>query len=312
MQPDRSFNPNRAPQPQRPRFTPPPGTPTLPPQPQQTPGAIHQPQPPLQPAATQPPQPAVMSQQPHAAQAPVRRPVFTPPQQQTEPAETPSNSGEQTEANPTRKSTKRSHKKLWVSILLVILVLAGAGAGWMFFGPGKKTDDTTTPSTNATTNQPTGQNETELVAQEYTNSDLGYMIILPENWERYRNPPEGINEQFRSATNPEGSLSQIINITGADATNTNLASIVEAAKSILKEQNQNFQEVETRQVTVGGVPAILMTHTSTISDGTSMTGSQVILVKDNRSYAVTALTATPDWDANKELLQSAILSFQFL
>lgn len=317
MYPERPYNPNRSQQQpqQRLKFTPPPGTPTMPPNPvpvqRAKPQAVAQPQQQTvsqqhytqrQPAL--PPQQPMMPQQ--AFQSTVSQQAVSDMYQRPRPARRDRPELEQTNTKP-----NKFWKRAGITIL-VLLILGGAGYGsWVYFDLDERFLEKDNQDITSTSQQ-SQQTETQPIQQEYTNAELGYKITLPEGWEKYRNPPQGFSDQFTSPKPQNGQVPRVINIISGAANGATLEKITETAKTTLGEQNQDFKLLDLRDASLDGVPAILLNTSSTSTGNLPTIGLQLIVVKDDRVYTVTALTAASEWETNKEILQFALLSFRFL
>jgi hypothetical protein len=123
-----------------------------------------------------------------------------------EPDDVPSNQpGYRMQAFPAPAPIKKSHKKLWLT-LVIILAVAGLGYGaWTFFGKKK-------PSTQSNTNNTqTATQQTETITKdvadadgtkEYENGFLGVDLTYPNTW----TATEGINGESVRLESPEFSF----------------------------------------------------------------------------------------------------------
>jgi hypothetical protein len=165
---------------------------------------------------------------------------------------------------------------------------------------------------------PTGETTT-LVPQKilfenkpYQNTTAGFEIKVPSGWQIDDSGKSGavvvlIDPKVTMASN--SALLTFINVTTGIPTGPNLSDQVAAAKIGLQKQFSNYTINEDQDLTVSGNTYHLLSGTY-LSHGTLMRNRNLILIHNNRGYAISATAPDSVWPQNELLLNASLFSFE--
>lgn len=227
------------------------------------------------------------------------------------------------ESSPT--PPKKTRVVPWIILGLIIsLIIVGIGTlVWKYFQSQKQPDlILDIPSQSPPTTNPTPVGETTtLVTQDllfettpYTNDLAKFQISVPLGWEI---DDSGNSGSIVVIVDPKVTLASgsalltFVNVSTGKASGETLESYVHSARSGLISTFTNYIIEEDKDMTVNGNTYHLIGG-SYFAHGLKIKNRNILLVYDNRGYAISATAPESAWAAKELLLNATIFSFKNL
>jgi len=142
----------------------------------------------------------------------------------------------------------------------------------------------------------------------------GYTLTPPEGWSRVTPTPEGASVAFSAPPNGANGASRTFVAVQSSGLNpqsrsASFESISQAYMAQLSQSYDNFQLQSTRQVTLAGLPATLVTY-SYASSLATQTSQSLFTVKDGISYIANGESPTAQWDMYSAKIEASLLTFR--
>ncbi len=178
-------------------------------------------------------------------------------------------------------------------------------------------EDNKNPAGNGATNEvdkPAIDNSSLIAAAEA----LSKTITPPTGWQLrqgiiHNRPLVGYFKPTVEGTG-ENALTENISITAENIKNAGAeseADYLAKSKSSLATSMQNYKTIVEKPVTLSdGSNATLISSSST-RDGNAIRGMQLFAFKNGVAYVITGVVMASNWDAEKDMLGAAVLSFKF-
>jgi len=226
--------------------------------------------------------------------------------------------------NASKKSG--SSKKIIIFALLGVLLLAGVAAA-TYFGYGafvNRNANVEADNQMLNENQPTptevpaensdSQTSQDINSHVYTNQEHGFSITPPDGWTTDESGILGMIVVFYGTENDydsEGNAYRAnINVTSDTTSGLSFEDYIDANKKQLPLLFQDYRLIEEGEVDVDDQPGVLLT--STFTQGVyDFTNYQLIVLKDETVFVVTASTVSNAWDEQKDMLRSSLLTLKF-
>lgn len=227
-------------------------------------------------------------------------------------------------------------KKKLLMIVGITLVLVLAVAGILAFKSGDNKSNTETAVTETETTQsseevqPASPAETEETAETLKKPavDNTILITAAEKLSKTITPPVGwelrqgivhdrpLVAYFKPANEGAGdkAFAEYISITAESLGAAGIASEADymtKSKSDLAKSMQNYKVTNEKPVTLSDGTAATLIGASSTKDGNAVRSIQLFAFKDGAVYVITGVVPGADWDAEKDMLGAAILSFKF-
>lgn len=158
----------------------------------------------------------------------------------------------------------------------------------------------------ATDPGPSGSEHAPALGQRYVDSQVGFSIVPPADWQTQPNPAANPVVTFlRTPTDPEGPVTIIVAVAGTDeGLDENLA----AARVQLPQVLSNYQSLTDENTQLAdGTPAHLLGGSYT-QRGTELRNLQLVAVIDGTSYVATATAPSASFDDYRDVVHSSLLT----
>ncbi len=224
-------------------------------------------------------------------------------------------------------------KKKMVMIIGITLVLVLAVVGILAFNSGDNKSDTEMLSTETEATrldeetQPAAPEET-VATLEKPAVDNTVLITAAEKLSQTITPPAGwelrqgiVHDRplvgyFKPAEERTGNtaFTEYISITAESLSAAGIASEADymtKSKNDLVKSMQDYKVTNEKPVTLSDGTAATLIGASSTKDGNAIRSIQLFTFKDGAAFVVTGVVSGSNWDAEKDMLGAAILSFKF-
>jgi len=155
----------------------------------------------------------------------------------------------------------------------------------------------------------TGQNTTKPQANA-----RAYTLTPPQGWTKVTPTPEGASVAFALPSADSSGSSRVFIAVQASTLNTQArsASFDTISKSYVSQLGQgydSFQLMDTRSITIAGLPATLVTFSYT-SSMSSQTVQSLFTIKDGISYSVNGESPSEQWQMYSAPVDQSLLTFR--
>lgn len=231
----------------------------------------------------------------------------------------------QTVVTTSSSNSSSSGFKIIIYIIIGVLILALAGVA-TYFGYGafvNRNSNVEADNQTLNENQPTptempAENSDNQTSQNtetsvYTNQEHGFSITPPTGWTTDESGILGMLVVFYTTENDydiEGNAFRSnINIATDTTSGLSFEDYIDATKEQLPLLLQNYRLLEEATVEVDSRPGKLLTGTFT-QGVFDVTNYQLIVLKDETVFVVTASTLSEVWDNQKDTLKNSLLTLK--
>lgn len=212
------------------------------------------------------------------------------------------------------KKPPESNKPPVFFILIVIAVVAGliiSGVWYLFsrkITPKTSVISPTTESSPTSTPEETNNINTNI----YSNTALRLKINYPKEWKSEENNSSGVivNLYNPVADSDNGNrFATNINIVSENTGNLTVADYVKMSKKVLNESFTNYSSVSENNITVNSKAGTLIEATYEMGVY-KLHNLQLFIVSEGKAYVITATTLNSMWNSYKDILNTALNSFE--
>jgi hypothetical protein len=210
----------------------------------------------------------------------------------------------------------------WIILGLSIFLVVGSGGLllWKIINQPDLIINAPSVIFPSTTPSPTLSAQTTIVANEqllfedqpYRNDQYKFQINIPQGWEV---DDTGTSKSAVVLTNPQpimasgSALLTFINVSVGNPSSQNLADYVQQARDGLTSAFDSYSIEEDKDLVLQGVTYHLIGGSYQVK-GNKMKNRNVLLVYNNRGYAISATTPEAAWSKVELLLNATIFSFK--
>ncbi len=207
------------------------------------------------------------------------------------------------QAYPQSQNQGSSVKRVLTIIVIIVLGLSVLFLGWKFFGRAK--NNLSGSSSKSNNNSSATNNATS----QYVDSQGRFKITPPLGWKTLT--PVGIDLADFQSQNADSYGVPHINIISTPVPGSSLSELVSDNKATAAQKLENYQDLGSQPETISGLPAELLTSSSTLQGHDPSINNQLIVVKDGTLYVVTSASYSSTWTKDKDYIQKSLLSFTF-
>lgn len=206
----------------------------------------------------------------------------------------------------------RSKKMMIVVLLVVVIVLVLVA---VVFGSGMMNRNsapvvTPTPVEEAIEEElieeeEVGTNSALLESTPYADAVAGFSISAPSGWKVQKNPQQGVLVIFSNPNEPGNT----INIVSESTQGMDLQEYVDVNKEQIQSLLANYTLVDDEEVDLNGQAGYIIGGTFG-QEGSMVKNKQLIVVKNNKAYVVTATSAEDMWPESEEVMDASLMTFK--